>query len=178
MYQRCFTRNIKYLVAIACLSLTLVSCGKTQPPEAKEAIAAFQKIDSRVELGINLKDYLDQVADAKLALEKYKALPNAEQKIVADLNLALIAHISALDFWNCKIENSSDISIAQCQTQKLEDLADKYSEVKSYVEELKNKNPEHLNGSVFYYIEDNRVLSPIWNEAKKETTLAQNVLNM
>lgn len=132
-----FVQSMKHLFALSCLTLALVSCGKASPPpEVKDAIAAFHKIDSRVELGINITDYLNQVSEAKLALEKYKALSNADKSTVTALESALTAHISALDFWNCKVQSSSDGVLAQCQTPKLEALAGEYSGVKSY------SNPE------------------------------------
>lgn len=178
MPKTTFIHSIKYLFALSCLTLALVSCGKASPsPEAKEAIAGFQKIDSRVELGINITDYLNQVSEAKFTLEKYKALPNANKSAVTALESSLNAHISALDFWNCKIQSSSDGVLAQCQTPKLEALAGKYPEVKSYVDELKQQQPTGGGGNVFWYIDNNKVLSALWNRAKIETAQAQAALD-
>jgi hypothetical protein len=170
-------QTVRYLVPIiACLTLALFSCSKAvppEPPEAKDAVAAFQKIDSRVELGINITDYLSQVSDAKLALEKYKSIPDNNQKITQPLEFALNAHVSALDFWNCKIQNTDAGTLAQCQTPKLEAFANQYPKVKIYMEELKKEEPDGGGGSVFWRIDTSKVLSALWSEAKTETTQAQ-----
>lgn len=170
-------RSVKYLFTLTCLTLSLISCGKAVPPEAKDAIAAFQKIDSRVELGINITDYLNQVSEAKFALEKYKALPDTNKSISTALESALKAHVQALDFWNCKIQSSSDGTLAQCQTPKLEALVGEYSGVKSYVDELKHEQPGGGGGSVFWNIDTNKVLSVLWSQAKTQTAQAQAALN-
>ncbi|MHC5916096.1 MAG: hypothetical protein ACYTXE_35030 [Nostoc sp.] len=175
MPKQTFLQKNRFLIFIACLSLTLSSCSTAASPEAKEAVAAFQKIDSRVELGINITDYLSQVSDAKLALEKYKSLSNNNKKITQPLEFALNAHVSALDFWNCEVQSNDAGSLAQCQTPKLEAFATQFPKVKTYVDKLE---PDSVGREkLFFGVNTREVLSTLWSEAKTETTQAQAALN-
>jgi hypothetical protein len=174
--QTVFQPTRRFVPIIACLMLALFSCSTAASPEAKEAVAAFQKIDSRVELGINITDYLSQVSDAKLALEKYKSLPGNNKKITQPLESALNAHVSALDFWNCKVQSNDAGSLAQCQTPKLEAFATQFPKVKTYVDKLEPASNDE-RGKLFFGVNTKEVLSELWSEAKTETTQAQAALN-
>lgn len=146
----------------SCQNVTPNNIKQPDPPEAVQAFDALAKVNSRIEVGVNFTNYIDLLGDAKFALEKYQALPNSDPEKVKLLKASLIAHVNAVDFWDCKIRMPSSGTLAQCQTQKIEAISINYPSVDKYRKTLSGGN-----GSIYNDIDNNQVLSLLWIDAKE-----------
>ena len=140
--------------------LLLIACQQTNPAKDK-AIAALN-----IPTGGNFVTYVDKVAVAKQAVEEYRSSPKTDAATATQMQAALTTHVDAATFWQCSISGAgSDGVIRQCQTQQLLDFADRHATVKPYVDSLKGQVPK---GYVFNDVDQSKVLTLLWDEAKTE----------
>lgn len=146
------------------LTVLLIGC-QSQSQEEKEALTALQALSSRTESGVTFVNYVEEVGNAKAAVDRYKASDRADQGTVSAMESALSNHVDAATFWNCKVQSSDDDVLRQCQTQQLKELAIKHESITPYVTELQSKVSE---GYAYRDIDEDKVLSLLWTEAKAD----------
>jgi hypothetical protein len=170
MITKNFSNSLLLIVFLlgSCQNVTPNNIKQPDPPEAIQAFDALAKVNSRVEVGVNFTKYIDLLSDAKFALEKYQALPNSDPEKIKLLKTSLVAHVNAVDFWDCKIRMPSSGTLAQCQTQKIETISINYPSVDKYRKTLSGGN-----GSIYNDIDNNQVLSLLWIEAKQSLDKAR-----
>jgi hypothetical protein len=146
------------------LAVLLVGC-QSQPQEEKEALAALQALSSKTESGITFVNYVEELGNTKAVVDRYKASSNVDPGTVSAMESTLSNHIDAATFWNCQVQSSSDETLRQCQTQQLKKIATKHQSVVPYVKQLESKVSA---GYAFKNVDNEKVLSLLWTEAKAD----------
>lgn len=133
------------------LCLPLVACaGKptaqpSQTPQASvdsravaadpsEAIAALQKVDSALDVGINMIQYSNLLVEAKPVVDRYLAQDSGSDTAVK-LGRSLQGYMVALDWWRCEVEGASDVLQGfDCRDKVLPSIEALYPDIKTQID--------------------------------------------
>jgi|GEM_PF-1755652 len=130
-------------------------------PDLKAAVEQFSAVNSRLDVGMNYRDYGAQVRELKVALDRLAQQPGATKlPVYNSLNDAFKDYDFALDVWRYYIESD--------ETNHFFPAASSYGS--RLVEEYKVETKD-IVGSKYIYLND--ALSKVWFKASQSVKEAQ-----
>lgn len=89
--------------------LVLASSVANAQSTTKDVLRAFGKLESKVETGVNLRDYGDALADANFEYKEYMSSPDAKlHPAIADsLGKAISCYMLANAYWDASLSGNS-----------------------------------------------------------------------
>ncbi|MDM3847038.1 MAG: hypothetical protein PT116_18895 [Aphanizomenon gracile PMC638.10] len=155
------------------LSISLIACSNTESKENLEkekiALTSLKKLHSKIELGINIKDYSESLQEAKFAVEQITVDSESSKLMKSSLE----RHILALNWWRCDLEGYDNDKDVQCRDALLPDIFQKSPLVKSKAEPLIEKSEQTYKSRA---IDKNAILQLIWLESQKDLVNAENTI--
>jgi len=138
--------------------------------EGKDALFSLQKLNSRLEVGINKPDYTKEVAEVKFSIEKFEQTDDAKRRteFTNHLASALTGHLLALEFWD-KCSSSEDSYNCNTESESLAAVFQQYPDIQA------NQNLSFsmtLGSTPIQYWSTDDVLSEIWRHVDADADKA------
>lgn len=144
---------------------------QSQPSENERiALNALQKLNSRLEVGINLIDYSREIAETKFAVEQV-----GDSKAAELMQGAVKGHLLALQYWRCDLENEGYDDDARCRDALLPEIFAKYPVIQEKAQPVIDKSDSTYHSSAL----DNKViLKLIWMNVNVEILEAETKIRL
>lgn len=167
------------------LCLPLVACaGKpaaqpSQTPQASadsraaaadpgEAIAALQKVDSALDVGINMMQYSNLLVEAKPVVDAYLRQDSGSDTALK-LGRSLQGYMVALDWWRCDLERSDILVEQQCREASLAKIEALYPDIAKQVDQaVANKGGIQKIGVRSNAVDYKALTQSIWQHSKAD----------
>jgi hypothetical protein len=142
----------------------------------------MERLNSRVEVGINKDDYATQVAEVKFAVEKFIEVRGNKEKddFSTSLTTALNGHLAAVSFW--KTCGTSNLEY-QCASEAdpIKSIFNLYPDIRQKTDLSTEDNSFSLNTSsppeIYTRWSTNGILSEVWKHVSEDTQKAKTELD-
>lgn len=130
-------------------------------PRLQAAVEDLRVMSIKVDSGINLKQYGENITDLKNTVDN----ADGDAKTLAAVKSAVKGHKLALEFWQCDHTSGYD-ELHECQDKALKGIFTKYPDIKAEaIAAVEGENLSYISAG----LDKDQVLQAVWRKTSADT---------